>query len=54
MYARLLPVNKVEIDQQQVILKTFKPGTKMLVIDAGGMYATVEQKWIHVHLDKHT
>ncbi|VDI57968.1 Hypothetical predicted protein [Mytilus galloprovincialis] len=34
--ARFLQVDKTENDQHTIILKTFQPGTKLLVVDAGG------------------
>ncbi|XP_071143360.1 heat shock 70 kDa protein 12A-like [Mytilus edulis] len=36
IYARFLQINKVDAGQNQTILKTFQPGTKLLVVDAGG------------------
>lgn len=36
VYARLLPVEKFIGENKSTILKTFDPGTKFIVVDAGG------------------
>lgn len=36
VYARLLPVDKFVGENKSTILKTFDPGTKFIVVDAGG------------------
>jgi hypothetical protein len=37
VYARLLPVDRFLGGNKMVVLKTFDPGRKFIVLDAGGM-----------------
>ena len=37
VYARLLPVDRFMGRNRMVVLKTFDPGRKFIVLDAGGM-----------------
>ena len=37
VYARLLPVDRFMGGNRMVVLKTFDPGRKFIVLDAGGM-----------------
>jgi len=40
VYARLLPVDRFVGENKTTILKTFDPGKKFIVIDAGGKIIT--------------
>ena len=40
VYARLLPVDRFVGENKTTILKTFDPGKKFIVVDAGGKIIT--------------